>query len=222
MGGGSAVGGVGASNKPRVILRRLPQRLHRGAAPSRAVRRRVPRDPPRQRRHRRGSPQSPERHARPSRPQKRSPLPDPAPPARRARTPRRPRRRQAPGPACRGRPRGEVRLAWRAKETLRGLATSTARPSRGLPRRSRRRRLPAGAAPPGPHPGALAHRHREPHRSRVTNGPTEAINKLIKRVLIKRVKRAAFGFRRFAHYRIRALLYAGKPSWALLAAITPR
>ena len=28
--------------------------------------------------------------------------------------------------------------------------------------------------------------------------------------LIKRIKRIAFGFRRFAHYRIRALLYAGE------------
>jgi transposase len=32
------------------------------------------------------------------------------------------------------------------------------------------------------------------------NGPTEAVNNLI-----KRVKRVAFGSRRFAHYRIRAL-----------------
>ena len=45
------------------------------------------------------------------------------------------------------------------------------------------------------------------HRARVTNGPTEAINNLV-----KRVKRAAFGFRRFAHYRIRALLYAADPT----------
>src|SRR5690606_41793069 len=55
------------------------------------------------------------------------------------------------------------------------------------------------------------------HRARVTNGPTEAANNLV-----KRVKRVAFGFRRFAHYRIRALLYAGKPNWDLLATITPR
>ena len=55
------------------------------------------------------------------------------------------------------------------------------------------------------------------HHARVSNGPTEAINNLI-----KRVKRAAFGFRRFAHYRIRALLYAGKPNWTLLASVTPR
>ena len=33
--------------------------------------------------------------------------------------------------------------------------------------------------------------------------------------LIKRVKHAAFGFTNFDNYRIRALLYAGKPNWAL-------
>ncbi|MEJ5255825.1 MAG: transposase, partial [Acidimicrobiales bacterium] len=55
------------------------------------------------------------------------------------------------------------------------------------------------------------------HQAYLSNGPTEAINNLI-----KRVKRVAFGFRRFAHYRIRALLYAGKPNWDLLATITPR
>ena len=50
----------------------------------------------------------------------------------------------------------------------------------------------------------------------VTNGPTEALNNLI-----KRIKRAGFGFRNFANYRIRALLYAGKPNWDLLATVTP-
>ena len=35
-------------------------------------------------------------------------------------------------------------------------------------------------------------------------------------------KRAAFGFRRFAHYRTRALLYARKPNRPLLASPTPR
>ena len=55
------------------------------------------------------------------------------------------------------------------------------------------------------------------HSARVSNGPTEAMNNLI-----KRVKRIAFGFRRFANYRIRSLLYAGRPNWALLATVTPR
>ena len=54
------------------------------------------------------------------------------------------------------------------------------------------------------------------HRAHVSNGPTEAINNLI-----KRVKRTAFGFHRFDHYRTRALLYAGRPNWDLLNTITP-
>lgn len=50
---------------------------------------------------------------------------------------------------------------------------------------------------------------------RVSNGPTEAMNNLI-----KRVKRAAFGFRSFRSYRVRALLYAGRPDWSLLGLIS--
>lgn len=37
----------------------------------------------------------------------------------------------------------------------------------------------------------------------------------------RRVKRAAFGFSNFTHYRIRSLLDAGKPNWDLLAIHTP-
>ena len=54
------------------------------------------------------------------------------------------------------------------------------------------------------------------HDAHVSNAPTEAINNLV-----KRVKRVAFGFRRFTHYRIRALLYAGRPNWTLLEGLTP-
>jgi transposase len=36
------------------------------------------------------------------------------------------------------------------------------------------------------------------------------------------MKRDAFGFIRFRNYRIRVLLYAGRPNWDLLATITPR
>jgi hypothetical protein len=32
----------------------------------------------------------------------------------------------------------------------------------------------------------------------------------------------AFGFTSFRNYRIRSLLYAGKPNWSLLESITPR
>ena len=38
----------------------------------------------------------------------------------------------------------------------------------------------------------------------------------------RNIKRVGFGCRRFAHYRIRVLLYAGKPNWDLLATVTPR
>jgi hypothetical protein len=45
------------------------------------------------------------------------------------------------------------------------------------------------------------------HRADVTNGPTEAVNNLI-----KRVKRAAFGFTSFRNYRIRSLPTPGSPT----------
>ncbi len=53
--------------------------------------------------------------------------------------------------------------------------------------------------------------------ARVCNGPTESLNNLI-----KRIKRIGFGFRNFANYRIRALLYAGKPNWRVLGSIVVR
>ncbi len=54
------------------------------------------------------------------------------------------------------------------------------------------------------------------HQAHVSNGPTEAANNLI-----KRVKRVAFGLTRFRNFRIRVLLYAGRPNWDLLATVTP-
>jgi transposase len=52
------------------------------------------------------------------------------------------------------------------------------------------------------------------HIARISNGPTEALNNLI-----KRIKRIGYGFTNFANYRIRALLYAGKPNWRVLTSI---
>lgn len=52
------------------------------------------------------------------------------------------------------------------------------------------------------------------HTARISNGPTEALNNLI-----KRIKRIGFGFTNFENYRIRALLYAGKPNWRVLDSI---
>ena len=54
------------------------------------------------------------------------------------------------------------------------------------------------------------------HKLHFTNGPTESMNNLA-----KRVERVAFGFRSLRNYRVRALLYAGEPNWGLLATITP-
>ena len=102
-----------------------------------------------------------------------------------------------------GDPYGEVRDAWHAKETLRsvydindtevGAATVA--------------QLGADLQDPGLPPeinrlGRTIERWRTQisnwHAARVTNAATEAANNLI-----KRVKRAAFGFTNFANYRIR-------------------
>jgi len=55
------------------------------------------------------------------------------------------------------------------------------------------------------------------HLAKVSNGPTESLNNLI-----KRIKRIGFGFRNFENYRIRALLYAGRPNWRVLGSIVVR
>lgn len=52
------------------------------------------------------------------------------------------------------------------------------------------------------------------HEARVSNGPTEGMNNLL-----KRVKRVAFGFTNFENFRIRALLYAGRPNFRVLDSI---
>jgi transposase len=121
-----------------------------------------------------------------------------------------------------GDPHGEVRMAWHAKEVVRQLFEPVD-PDVALEFVTRLGHdLQDDSCPPEINQlGRTIVRWREQiatwHQAFVSNGPTEAINNLI-----KRVKRVAFGFRRFAHYRIRALLYAGKPNWDLLATITPR
>ena len=54
------------------------------------------------------------------------------------------------------------------------------------------------------------------HEAQVSNGPTETMNGLA-----KRIKRVAFGMTNFVNWRIRVLLYAGKPDWSKLATVTP-
>jgi transposase len=121
-----------------------------------------------------------------------------------------------------GDPSGDVAVAWEAKEAVRELyghqdqalalewvdaladdLCDKMRPSevRSLGRTLQRWRLEITAW----------------HACHLSNGPTEAMNNLI-----KRIKRVGFGFTNLRNYRIRALLYAGKPDWSLLSTITPR
>jgi transposase len=121
-----------------------------------------------------------------------------------------------------GDPHGEVRTAWHAKEVVRSIydhhdpelaAEFVERLGRDLQDES----CPLEVRSLG----RTLIRWRDQiaawHQAHVTNGPTEAANNLI-----KRIKRVAFGFTRFRNYRIRVLLYAGRPNWDLLATITPR
>ena len=73
--------------------------------------------------------------------------------------------------------------------------------------------IPAGTPPRNTKPHVSGHLP-SPNPLQPAKLRTEAANNLI-----KRVKRAAFGFTNFDNYRIRALLYAGKPNWALLETV---
>ena len=100
-----------------------------------------------------------------------------------------------------GDPRGEVRRAWHAKETLRGLYDIDYPQLAGAYPSELAEDLTEIDCPPELRRlgGTLARWHDvivNWHRARVTNRLTEAVNNLI-----ERAKRAAFGFRRFAHYR---------------------
>ena len=46
------------------------------------------------------------------------------------------------------------------------------------------------------------------HDTGASNGPTEGLN-----LLVKKVKRCGHGFKRFEHYRLRVLLHTGGITW---------
>lgn len=121
-----------------------------------------------------------------------------------------------------GDPAGEVRIAWHAKEVVRSLYDHND-PDLALEFVTRLGHdLQDHSCPPEIRRlGRTIRRWQGQiaawHRAHLTNAATEAANNLL-----KRIKRAAFGFTRFRHFRVRALLYAGRPNWNLLAAITPR
>ncbi len=120
-----------------------------------------------------------------------------------------------------GDPKGDVRMTWHAKEVVRQTYDHTdpelaAAWVDDICRDFADTEMPPEVQRLGRTIKRWRHQIVAWHRSHVSNGPTEAINNLV-----KRVKRVAFGFRRFKHYRIRALLYAGKPNWTLLNGHTP-
>jgi len=121
-----------------------------------------------------------------------------------------------------GDPGAEVAIAYRVKERLRDFyRTADPEEARQLLEELRDHCL-RGAMPPeiqklGRTIRAWFDKICNYHLARVSNGPTEALNNLI-----KRIKRIAFGFRNFENYRIRALLYAGRPNWRVLGSIVVR
>jgi transposase len=121
-----------------------------------------------------------------------------------------------------GDPGAEVAIAYRVKERLREFYR-THDPEmakamlRELEAHCRRRTMPPEIQRLGRTLGAWFEKIANFHLARVSNGPTEALNNLI-----KRIKRIGFGFRNFENYRIRALLYAGKPNWRVLGSIVVR
>jgi transposase len=120
-----------------------------------------------------------------------------------------------------GDPKREVWFAWNAKEVVRQIYDHTDHQLAVAWVHEIARDFADAEMPPevrrlGRTIAKWRHQITAWHRSHVSNGPTEAINNLV-----KRVKRVAFGFRRFDHYRIRSLLYAGKPNWTLLSTLTP-
>jgi transposase len=115
-----------------------------------------------------------------------------------------------------GDPHGDVYEAWLAKENTRDLYTLWGEPTlaamwidsiiedgriskvkeiRGLARTLKQWREPILAW----------------HTTGASNGPTEGLNSII-----KKIKRVAAGFTNFAHYRTRILLAIGGCDWTLI------
>jgi len=121
-----------------------------------------------------------------------------------------------------GDPNAEVAIAYRVKERLRDFyRTSDPDEARKvldeLQRHCVKRAMPPEIQKLGRTIKSWFDNICNFHLARVSNGPTEALNNLI-----KRIKRIGFGFRNFENYRIRALLYAGRPNWRVLGSIVVR
>jgi transposase len=121
-----------------------------------------------------------------------------------------------------GDPGAEVAIAYRMKERLRDFYR-TRDPDEArhildeLVRHCRKRAMPPEVQRLGRTLHTWFDKIANFHLARMSNGPTEALNNLV-----KRIKRIGFGFRNFDNYRIRALLYAGRPNWRVLGSIVVR
>jgi transposase len=121
-----------------------------------------------------------------------------------------------------GDPNAEVAIAYRIKERLRdfyrtGNPDEARRILEDLKDHCLKRAMPPEVRKLGRTIQTWFEKICNHHLARVTNGPTESLNNLI-----KRIKRIGFGFRNFENYRIRALLYAGRPNWRVLGSIVVR
>jgi transposase len=120
-----------------------------------------------------------------------------------------------------GDPNGEVTTAWHAKEAVRELYAHTdATVALAWVDQLSADMRDASCPPEIRQLGRTMRRWRTQiaawHDAQVTNGPTETMNGLA-----KRIKRVAFGMTNFRNWRIRVLLYAGHPDWSKLATVTP-
>lgn len=121
-----------------------------------------------------------------------------------------------------GDPGAEVAIAYRMKERVRDFYRTRDPDEAGrmldeLVRHCRKRAMPPEVQRLGRTLHAWFDKICNFHLARTSNGPTEALNNLV-----KRIKRIGFGFRNFENYRIRALLYAGRPNWRVLGSIVVR
>ena len=121
-----------------------------------------------------------------------------------------------------GDPDAEVAIAYRVKERLRDFysstdATEARRLLEELLEHCLKRAMPPEIQKLGRTIRTWFDKICNFHEARVTNGPAESLNNLI-----KRIKRIGFGFRNFQNYRIRPLLYAGRANWRVLGSIVVR
>ena len=121
-----------------------------------------------------------------------------------------------------GDPAAEVAIAYRVKERLRDFYRAAGpEDARAMLAELKDHCLKAAMPPEVQKLGGTIGRWFDKicnfHLAKLTNGPTETLNNLI-----KRIKRVGFGFRNFENYRVRALLYAGRPNWRVLSSIVVR